>query len=826
MLEHRKRYIKSATCRSRIRFLEDCLRNDVIPNFLRFRIPENGCFEPTIVHNFQRRLLKAELSKSIDDKNNAEIKLTQSRAALKLKCPAYLLPSVILYLRHFSTIERERVDERLKTKLANLAIKQERPLRNTDNAVKVMCDVKIPQYVLDLLSFGPKHPVKDKFNEVDFLADMDLIISLGKDPEICNELNSIAGWYCKVLKRQQIDRAVEKTRQFLKRNGLKAVPFDKGVGYCIMAETEYWSKIDDVLQPPQFQKLDVKETSKKPHALMIEDEFNRSLLDLKDRDEIDESFYKAVRSVGGQPARLYGLAKVHKKNTPLRPVLSLPGSCYEPLTNRMACLLEDLPEAQIETSSSDIKDTIASINLEDGEVMMSLDVKSLYTNVPVDESIKMAADLVYSRPSIPEFSKDTFITLLGLAVKNVSIRCESSWYSQVDGLAMGSKLSVYLANIWMRKFEPILSGHGPLICDWVDPQPLDPPSKDNICGRCEKLVTFRGYSVQCKECNVWFHRKCTILSVPEIKKLKPGSWACGCTQKLAVEPTTIQPETLSSPSKIFARYVDDIVRSVKEDEIDQLLENANKIHQNLEFTIEKEHDREIPFLDLLIRRDDTGRLSSSWYGKPTDTGVTLNYHACAPMRYKRNIVEGAVHRIHHTTTSWYAFDKGIERLKKSLEANQYPPNFYNPIINDSITKIREQKVHDSLKTLKKPTEKNVKDERPLFITQYRGKTSDELSRRLRKIIPLSVVFTTRKLKTCLPSLKAPISKDLRSRVVYQIDCTGCGSCYVGQTIRHLRTRLTEHLRETAPVGSHLKQCAGTDNWKYKVLDGSRSLTSC
>ena len=79
--------------------------------------------------------------------------------------------------------------------------------------------------------------MKDKFNEVDFLADMDLIISLGKDPEICNELNSIAGWYCKVLKRQQIDRAVEKTRQFLKRNGLKAVPFDKGVGYCIMAET-------------------------------------------------------------------------------------------------------------------------------------------------------------------------------------------------------------------------------------------------------------------------------------------------------------------------------------------------------------------------------------------------------------------------------------------------------------------------------------------------------------------------------------------------------------------------------------------------------------
>ena len=31
---------------------------------------------------------------------------------------------------------------------------------------------------------------------------------------------------------------------------------------------------------------------------------------------------------GSQPARLYGLAKLHNKNTPLRPLLSMPGSAY------------------------------------------------------------------------------------------------------------------------------------------------------------------------------------------------------------------------------------------------------------------------------------------------------------------------------------------------------------------------------------------------------------------------------------------------------------------------------------------------------------------
>ena len=30
---------------------------DIIPRFLRFRVPENSCFETTVVHNFQEKLL-------------------------------------------------------------------------------------------------------------------------------------------------------------------------------------------------------------------------------------------------------------------------------------------------------------------------------------------------------------------------------------------------------------------------------------------------------------------------------------------------------------------------------------------------------------------------------------------------------------------------------------------------------------------------------------------------------------------------------------------------------------------------------------------------
>ena len=72
--------------------------------------------------------------------------------------------------------------------------------------------------------------------------------------------------------------------------------------------------------------------------------------------------------------------------------------------------------------------------------------------------------------------------------------------------------------------------------------------------------------------------------------------------------------------------------------------------------------------------------------------------------------------------------------------------------------------------------------------------------------PCKVIITLRKLRTVLPSLKSPIKKALKSGVVYEICCSRCYSRYVGQSSRHLTTRLKEHSRVSAPVGSHFLQC--------------------
>ena len=83
------------------------------------------------------------------------------------------------------------------------------------------------------------------------------------------------------------------------------------------------------------------------------------------------SLYQHLRPTGAQPAKLYGLAKVHEA-TPLRPVLSLPGSCYDKINKWLANLFSRVPGANIETSTSDMKKRLTDVQLLDDEELFFL----------------------------------------------------------------------------------------------------------------------------------------------------------------------------------------------------------------------------------------------------------------------------------------------------------------------------------------------------------------------------------------------------------------------------------------------------------------------
>ena len=87
--------------------------------------------------------------------------------------------------------------------------------------------------------------------------------------------------------------------------------------------------------------------------------------------------------------------------------------------------------------------------------MISLNVKSLYLNVPLKEAIDIALRKLYAQDEPPSIARKTMKRLLNMAVIQVLFKYNEKWYVQKDGLAMVA--SLILANLWLKQYETALS---------------------------------------------------------------------------------------------------------------------------------------------------------------------------------------------------------------------------------------------------------------------------------------------------------------------------------------------------------------------------------
>ena len=73
-------------------------------------------------------------------------------------------------------------------------------------------------------------------------------------------------------------------------------------------------------------------------------------------------------------------------------------------------------------------------------------------------------------------------------------------------------------------------------------------------------------------------------------------------------------------------------------------EHLNSIDRNILFTVEKESDGQLPFLDVLVMREEDGTISTFVYRKPTHTDHYLAFESHHPMEPKRAVIRTLMHR--------------------------------------------------------------------------------------------------------------------------------------------------------------------------------------
>ena len=161
---------------------------------------------------------------------------------------------------------------------------------------------------------------------------------------------------------------------------------------------------------------------------------------------------------GCVPSKFYGLPKIHKPDTPLRPIVSSCGSVTYGVAKELAKILKPLVGKSPHhiNSTQDFVEQVKHITLAPEECLSSYDVSALFTSVPIDPALNIIKDLLEKDHTLKErtvMEVRDIIHLLEFCLKNTYFSFQDQFYEQVEGAAMGSLVSPIVANLYMEYLE-------------------------------------------------------------------------------------------------------------------------------------------------------------------------------------------------------------------------------------------------------------------------------------------------------------------------------------------------------------------------------------
>ena len=443
---------REAAAHEKIAFVHRCMRDETPPKCLRLRpiFSHPKCVEA--VAQYQKHMMRAMLDFGHQriQSLNRQIEETQRRLCdvITPERFAEVGAAVGAAARH-ARLEKIHV-LRQKTDTLKKLDNRFKPAALVHNlSSKTLTESQMRLLQRDAgFNLGDARPL-------DFLAAIQPALHfLNANEEIKDELShrisAIASHHrpkCN-LTREEVDAK----KQLRQDKTIVILPADKGRATVVMDRTAYVAKAETLLED-----ADSYRTLQKDPLPSIKQRLRQTVTQLTKMKKITAAEAKKIRPKDSAVARFYGLPKIHKEGTPLRPIVSLRGSpmfgLAEWLTTGLKPLI--LHSETTARSSTDFLERIRGIKLADDEVMVSFDVVSLFTSIPQTLAKSTIRELIEDHGMPKDLERLTLDEVLGLlehALRTIFV-FNGQLYEQTRGTPMGSPVSGIIAEAVLQKLE-------------------------------------------------------------------------------------------------------------------------------------------------------------------------------------------------------------------------------------------------------------------------------------------------------------------------------------------------------------------------------------
>ena len=763
-------HVKMNKLKHHLRFIRNCKREKLIPTFARIRLANRNLRSNKVIWQCSMKILQAEMKYKKRELSRCFRFRTRLAENLKNNISSIVYVRLQSILHQIVKKSNDKVEQRHTKKLNHLRQSQTKiPTKNSKlNPVTNLSKRTLTDEEHQALVHGLHHVYPpEKFDVPQFVCNIEYFYSRllevqskerhyeRKDPNVkvlhqlsstqldaASKLRSIANGFQRTAQSEleQLGKYHRQTRQVLRtlakdRSVIITKP-DKGRGVVLMDRDQYLEKMYEIISDQStFKQVNIDTT------LTTEDRLRRTLIRLKEEKFISEQEYNLARPIGVRPARLYGLPKLHKPGTPLRPVMSATKTVGYGLGKILTQRLTTLRHSPFV-----VKDTFDFVNkikksTNADKRMVSFDVKSLFTNVPLTYTIELILDQLYPKCSSMKNvvtskkcrcqccrRRSDFHTLLCAATSDIQFIFDGKTYVQHNGVAMGAPLAPIIADIFMAHLETTLMNNLEQagVCEWhryVDNTFVLLRPDTNID---DVLNILNG-----------FHP--SIKFTHEVEKDGTIAFLDVKVIRSQVAQTMKTGESQSTPIFIF---------------------------------------------DTTIHR------------KETFTGLMTNWHSFVPHSYKKASVVSMIQRALSICSTYTLLANEFDEIRRISQLNNYPISFVDTCIGIGLTKHRNKFNNNNNMNLPMigPEKRRMFVEIP-----YVGNKTETLKKQINRLTSnirpdLDIRFVAKpphSVQTYFP-VKDPVPTHLKSDIVYSVKCADCGETYVGKTERQCARRMFEH----------------------------------